>query len=146
MRIYSLLMLLALASAGCSSDRPAEKEHRAEDAELEAKARLSSQQSREKSALNVYDADARASCETEIRNKTRKQFPATIVAEKTSVQWDPAYLTGERSRTKQQYPASEAFIVNMLAEQSLAGNKSRTKFTCQVVCLNKGYCNTVRLN
>ncbi len=139
---WALLVVLPL---GCSSDRTSEKQHRAEDAELEAKTRLLSQQSQEKAAFNVYDADARASCETEIRNKTKKQFPATIVADNTTVQWDPAYLTGERSRTKQQYPASEAFIVSMLAEQALAGKKSRTKFTCQVVCLDKGYCNTVGL-
>lgn len=135
--------LLVLASTGCSRDRTADEPNRAAEAQREAQARSSAQEVQEKTALNVYYADARASCETEIRKKLKSRV--TIIPESATVRWDTTYLTGERVRTKQRFPASEAFIVSMLEEKNGAGRDSPTQFTCQVVCLNKGHCNTTAL-
>ena len=134
--------LLALASMGCSRDKTADEAHKAATAQREAEARTAMQASQERKALNIYDADARASCAAEI--KRRLDSPVTVVPEGAIVKWDPGYLAGERSRTKQQFPASESLIVTMAAETKTS-QKSQTQFTCQVVCLNKGYCNTVSL-
>lgn len=135
--------VLTLTSIGCSSDRTADQQHRAVEDQREAEVRSSAQKMREKAVLDLYDAEARASCEAEIRKKLKSSV--TIVSENTTVTWDPAYLTGERVRTRRQFPASESLIVSMLADQDAAGKKKRVQFTCQVVCLDKGYCNTVSL-
>jgi len=60
---------------------------------------------------------------------TAQDVPAQQASGKLEV--TPADLTGERSRTKQQFPASEAFIVRMVGERSEpVGKKSQTDFTC----------------
>lgn len=135
--------LLLLTSMACSGNKAVDEERRAAEALRQAEARSSRQKMEEKAALDRYEADARASCRTEISRKLKS--PLTIVAEATTVKWDPAYLTGDRSRTRQQFPASESLIVTMLVEGAAAGRTARSQFACQVVCLDKGYCNTVSL-
>lgn len=131
-------VLLALASAGCSKDRAAEEQRRAAEAQREAETR----KMQEKRALDVYEADARRSCEAEI-TRTKTKSVANITLGSAAVKWDSTYLTGDRSRTKQQFPASEAFVVSVRAEENVAGKRSPRDFSCQVVCLDAGYCNTV---
>lgn len=136
-----VLTLLTLAALGCSRDRTANERHKAEETQRESEARTATQEAHEKNALQTYDADARAACAAELQRRLKP--PVTEMPEGTTVKWDPTYLAGERARTKQQFPASEAFVVSMLIEQMKAGQKSQTQFTCQVVCLNQGYCNSV---
>lgn len=133
--------LLALASVGCSRDRTADGGASQTEPQREAESGSATQDMRERSALNVYAADARAACASEINRKLKS--PTTMVPESAFVKWDPGYLTGDRARTKQQFPASESFIVRMVVEHGEGTRKSRTEFTCQAVCLNKGYCNSV---
>lgn len=135
MKPYVWLILLL---AGCSDDRAM----RGAEVEREAKTRQINQH-RQQVALQVYGGDARASCEAEI---AKTKASARIIPGSTTVRWDPEYLTGERSRTKQQYPASEAFTVNLQVAGALAGKRAPAAIVCQVVCLDKGYCNTVGVN
>lgn len=136
-----VLTLLTLTAFGCSRDRTTNERHKAEETQRESEARTTTQATHEKSALQTYDADARAACAAEL--KRRLKPPVTVMPEGTTVKWDPSYLAGERARTKQQFPASEAFVVRMLIEQMKAGQTSQTQFTCEVICLNQGFCNAV---
>lgn len=134
--IFFLVFLI-----GCSRDRNAEEQHRTSESQPQPKAKEDADGLRGETALSRYGKDAKASCEAEIK---KTQTLIVLSSADTTVRFDADYLTGERGRTRQQFPASEAFIVSAVGEKQLSsGEKPKMEFTCQVVCLNVGSCNAV---